>query len=107
MKNRRGFLTVLTAVSSLGFGFALVKTQTRKASAAPVQGAKEPSAAAFALAATYRAFDPKLTDADLHTIARNIDDNRAAGTVLNPKINPLKNSDEMVARFAAGESVSG
>jgi hypothetical protein len=68
---------------------------------------KAPTPAALALAAAYRAFDPRLTDAELRTIARGIDDNRAAGAALNPKRKPLRNSDEPIARFAAAESGRG
>ncbi|GAC1534584.1 MAG: hypothetical protein NVS2B17_03820 [Candidatus Velthaea sp.] len=66
---------------------------------------KPPSAAALAIAATFRSFDPALTDDELRTIAKNIDDNRAAGTELNPRKKPLKNSDEPVTRFAAAGHV--
>jgi len=53
------------------------------------------------MAATFRTFDPKLSDEQLVLIARSLDDNRAAGAQLNPRKKRLKNSDEPVARFAA------
>ncbi|GAC1414143.1 MAG: hypothetical protein NVSMB64_24340 [Candidatus Velthaea sp.] len=68
---------------------------------------KPPSAAAVAMAATFRSFDPALSDDQLHQIAQNIDDNRAAGAQLNPRKKPLKNSDEPVARFSATEHLAG
>jgi len=109
MKNRRGFLTVLTALSSAGLGLVMAAKTDAQADAAapPVKRRKGPTAAALALAATYRGFDPRLTDADVQTIAHAIDDNRAASSALNPKTKPLRNSDEMVARFAAAESIRG
>ena len=60
---------------------------------------KPPSALALATAATFRAFDPKLSDEQLETIAKSIDDNRAAGGQLNPKRKRLRNSDEPVTHF--------
>jgi len=66
---------------------------------------KPPSAAALAVAATFRAFDAKLTDEQLTKIARTIDDNRAAGAELSPRKKRLRNSDEPVTRFAAAEPV--
>jgi hypothetical protein len=65
-----------------------------------------PSAVALAAAATYRRFDPSLTDSEIATIAAGIDDNVKAGAVLNPARKPLRNSDEPVTRFAADEKVS-
>jgi hypothetical protein len=53
------------------------------------------------MAATFRTFDPKLSDEQLTLIARAIDDNRAAGARLNPRKKRLKNSDEPITRFAA------
>ncbi len=60
---------------------------------------KRPSAAALAVAATFRRFDPKLDDAEIATIARGIDDSVKAGTTLNPKKKPLRNGDEPVTTF--------
>jgi hypothetical protein len=65
---------------------------------------KSPSPESLAIAATFRRFDPKLSDDELHKIAVNIDGTRT-GQVLNPKKKPLRNSDEMVVRFAADERV--
>jgi hypothetical protein len=92
MKNRRGFLAALSAVS----GTALGLVATAKSAARPAPAA---SAAALAIAATFRAFDPHLTEDELRKIARTIDDNRT-GAVLDPKKKPLRNSDEPVVRFS-------
>ena len=68
------------------------------ASAAP----KPPSAAAAATAAAMRRFDAALSDKDIETIARAIDDNRRGAARLNPrKATVLKNGDEPVTRFSA------
>jgi hypothetical protein len=93
MKNRRGFLAALSAVS----GTALGLVAAAKSDARPTPA---PSAAALAIAATFRAFDPHLTEDELRKIARNIDDNRT-GAALDPKKKPLRNSDEPVVRFSA------
>ena len=48
-----------------------------------------------------RRFDPKLSDAEVATIAAAIDDNAGAGAALNPKKHRLKNSDEPALVFTA------
>jgi hypothetical protein len=68
------------------------------ASASP----KPPSPAASATAAAMRRFDATLSDKDIDTIARGIDDNRRGAARLNPrKATVLKNGDEPVTRFSA------
>jgi hypothetical protein len=62
-------------------------------------GSKGPSAAALAVAASMRRFDPNLSDGELATIAKNIDDAWDAGAALNPKKTPLHNWDEPVTTF--------
>jgi len=63
---------------------------------------KPPSAPALATAAAMRRFDPTLSDKDIDTIARAIDDNRRGAARLNPrKATVLKNGDEPVTRFSA------
>ncbi len=64
---------------------------------------KPPSAAALAVAATMRRFDPKLSDAQVERIARDIDDDNGAGARLNPKKARLKNWDEPVTSFELPE----
>lgn len=71
------------------------------ASPHPSASPKPPTAAARAQAEAMRAFDPKLTDAQLETIARGIDGGSAAGQKLNKRGRVLKNSDEPATRFAA------
>ena len=106
MKNRRGFLAALSAVSGTALGLvAAAKSDARPASSTPrarpaPRATPAPSAAALAIAATFRAFDPHLTEDELRKIARNIDDNRT-GAALDPKKKPLRNSDEPVVRFSA------
>lgn len=60
---------------------------------------KPPSEAALATARTMRRFDPQLSDAEIETIARGIDENATAGARLNPKNKRLRNSDEPVTAF--------
>jgi hypothetical protein len=60
-----------------------------------------PSAAALAAARAMRAFDAKLTDAEVKAIALAIDRNRKLGEALNPRKGRLANGDEPVTRFAA------
>ncbi len=68
----------------------------------PSPAPKAASAAAVAIAASMRRFDPRLSDADLDTIAHAIDDNGRGAARLNPrKATALKNADEPVVRFAA------
>ncbi|HEX3469372.1 MAG TPA: hypothetical protein VHT05_14925 [Candidatus Elarobacter sp.] len=67
----------------------------------PSASPKPPGAAAAAIAASMRRFDPQLTDADLDTIARGIDENRRGEARLNPhRATGLHNADEPVTRFA-------
>ena len=53
-----------------------------------------PSAAGRALAAKMRAFDARLSDADVEVIACGIDALRTTGATLAPKKKRLKNADE-------------
>jgi hypothetical protein len=101
MKNRRGFLAALSAVSGTALGLvAAAKSDARPTPPPTPRASPAPSAAALAIAATFRAFDPHLTEDELRKIARTIDDNRT-GAVLDPKKKPLRNSDEPVVRFSA------
>jgi len=111
MKNRRGFLATLSAISGAAWGLGVsAKAEPPAAGAATPSSPPAPkpqplpSAASLAIAATFRRFDPKLSDDELHKIAANIDQSRT-GAVLNPKKKPLRNSDEMVVRFAADERI--
>ena len=53
-----------------------------------------PSATGRALAARMRAFEARLSDADVEVIARGIDALRATGATLSPKKKRLKNAVE-------------
>ena len=61
---------------------------------------KPPSDVALATAWAMRRFDPKLTDDQIDTIARAIDENASAGARLNSKKKRLRNADEPVTTFA-------
>jgi len=68
---------------------------TAAASAVP----KPPSQVALAAARAMRRFDPKLSDAEIDTIARGIDGNATAGARLNPRKKRLSNGDEPITTF--------
>jgi hypothetical protein len=109
LRNRKQFLSTVSAT-----GAALALAASGRASAvgpspapsapapapAPSAAEKPPSPAALAVAATMRRFDPKLSDAEIHGIARDIDDGGALGAALNPKKKRLRNGDEPVTSFA-------
>jgi hypothetical protein len=106
MKNRRSFLA---AVAGGGVSLALLSKAADAQTDAPAMPApspsgkvKPPSALSLATAATFRRFDSQLSDEQVTSIARALDENRDAGSALNPKKKRLKNSDEPVTRFAAG-----
>lgn len=61
---------------------------------------KSPSDPSLAAARSMRRFDPKLTDEQIDTIARAIDENAFAGARLNPKKKRLRNADEPVTTFS-------
>jgi hypothetical protein len=66
----------------------------------PTPSEKPPSAVALATAQSMRAFDSALTDEQIMTIARGIDEYRSfAGARLDPKRHRLLNSDEPVTSF--------
>jgi hypothetical protein len=112
VRNRKQFLSALTAggaAVALATGAkAQPSTSTPAAAGSPpaapagkpapaaTASEKPPSAAALAVAATMRRFDPKLSDAQVERIARDIDDAGQFGPALNPKKKPLQNGDEPV-----------
>jgi len=65
----------------------------------PTPAPKKPSDAATALAARMRAFDPKLTDEELVTIAEGIDGGLQIGRSVNPKGTSIPNSVEPATSF--------
>jgi len=95
IKNRRQFLATLTAGSAV----LMTAGTPPPAKPAPSPSAKPPSPAALAIAATMRRFDPKLSDAEIATIAEGIDEGAGFGAALNPKKKRLRNWDEPVTRF--------
>ncbi len=109
MKSRKGFLHRAAAVGiSVAFSASAKPASACDAasadaapSATPVSksATKAPSEAARAQAAGMRRFDPKLSDADLDTIARGIDA-AAAGSALGGGKHPLRNGEEPVTTFA-------
>jgi len=110
MKNRKQFIVTVAAT---GAALSVARTES-PAQTAPARvdaspagaGApsakpseKPPSAAALAIAVAMRRFDPKLSDAEVASIAKQLDDNARAGAALNPKKKRLKNSDQPVTIF--------
>lgn len=112
MASRKAFIA---GAASIGVALAAAKSgkaQSTPAPAAPVAPPatpkpsptpKPPSDAARALAERMRAFDKNLSEADVTTIARNIDGNLDLGKALNPKGKRLKNSDEPSPFFRVNE----
>jgi hypothetical protein len=101
MADRRSFLG---AVSGVATTLLLTGTAGAQSSAPPAPAPSTtpapPSAASRAIAATMRRFDASLTDAEVDTIARGIDQN-ASGAALNPhRGTALRNADEPVLHFS-------
>jgi hypothetical protein len=106
MKNRRGFLSLLSVAPSIGVAIAMAAEGTSPPAdaAAPPAAPSHASPAALAVASSYRRFDARLDDDEIARIAKTIDDNRASFAGLNPKGKPLANGDEPATRFAIHES---
>ncbi len=112
MADRRSFLGAVSGVAAS----VLLTAPADAQSAAPAAGAtgptpkpsaspKPPTALAAAISASMRRFDPVLSDADLETIARAIDDNRLGEARLNPhRATALHNGDEPVTRFSVRDA---
>jgi hypothetical protein len=101
VKSRRSFLSTV-ASGSVGLSLATLDPAAAQSSPSPAASAtaKPASAASVALATAMRArFDEDLTDHDVQTIAKAIDDNSDAAKLLNPKKKRLKNSDAPVLHF--------
>ena len=106
MKNRRTFLAAAaTSGVGLAFGARGAEAQSARATVEPAStptpsaSPRPISAEAMAIALTFRAFDPALSDSEIETIARGVDNKRGAGSRLNPKGALLKNADEPITRF--------
>ncbi|MGD1065535.1 MAG: hypothetical protein ABR975_01820 [Vulcanimicrobiaceae bacterium] len=101
MADRRSFLGAVSGAATTLLLAGKAEAQSSAPPApAPSPTPAPPSAAARATAATMRRFDPALTDAEIDTIARGIDQN-PSGAVLNPhRATALRNADEPVLHFS-------
>lgn len=99
MRTRKQFI----AAAAAGAGALLATPAVAQTPPMPAPTAtpapRKVSDAATALAARMRAFDPKLTDDELATIAEGIDGNLQIGRGLNPKGTSIPNSVEPATSF--------
>ena len=99
MRTRKEFI----AAAAAGAGALLAAPAAAQTPPAPAATAtpapRKTSEAATALAARMRAFDAKLTDEELATIAEGIDGNLQIGRGLNPKGTAIPNSIEPATSF--------
>ena len=103
MRTRKQFLAAAVSAGALLAAPASAQTVAPpKPTATPAP--KKASDAATALAARMRAFDPKLTDDELATIADGIDGNLSLGRAVNPKGTAIPNSIEPATAFRVIES---
>ena len=104
MKTRKQFI----ATAAVSAGALLAAPAGAQTSPMPAPSAtpapKKVSDAATALAARMRAFDSKLTDEELATIADGIDGNLQVGRGLNPKGSAIPNAIEPATIFKVFES---
>jgi len=98
MANRRHFLEAVATTGAAVVLSANARAASPAATPSPAPVATPPpSDKAMLLARGMRAYNPKLSDADVLSIAQDIDDNFKSGKRLNPKAKRLlKNSDEPV-----------
>lgn len=100
MKTRKQFIAAAVSASALMAAPARAKAPPAPPSPSPSPAAPAKiSEAARGLAQRMRAFDPKLSDAELTTIAAGIEDQLGIGRAVNPKGRALKNSDEPATTF--------
>jgi hypothetical protein len=92
----------LTAAASTALLGAAPPSPEPSAAPSPKPHAKS-SQLARDFAERMRGFDPKLTDAQIATIASGIDDNLRSGKGINPKGDPLHNWDEPATFFQVPE----
>ena len=95
MPSRRGFIAGVALTGAM----AALPDRARGAAASPSPSpaptpTPPPSDAALATARGMRAYDASLSDAEVTTIAQQIDDNLKSESKLNPAGRRLKNSDE-------------
>lgn len=94
MSGRRQFLTAIAGGSA-----AVLLARGAHAGIPPPTASPAPSGNALAFAQQMRAYDPKLTDAEISNIAKQIDDNLKSGKQLNPASKRLVNGDEPATVF--------
>jgi hypothetical protein len=93
--------TFLSAVGVTGAALALSAAARAADTPSPVPSeSPKPSAPALATALAMRRFDPKLTDDQIATIAKNIDDNAKASAALDPPKHRLQNGEGPVTIFS-------
>ncbi|MGZ3497599.1 MAG: hypothetical protein ACXWNK_00185 [Vulcanimicrobiaceae bacterium] len=92
MGTRKDFLAA--ACASTLFAAVPVSAQTKPS--------RKPSEMARAFAERMRAYDPQITEEELDSIARSVDDTWSLGKRLNPKGKALRNGDEPIVSFEVG-----
>ncbi len=102
MPTRRNFIAATAAVPLLAAA-PPTAAPTTAPSPAPSPSKRKTSALAHEFAARMRAFDPQLTDKELHDIAVGIDENFKTGERVNPKGRALNNWNEPVTDFEVAE----
>lgn len=95
MRTRKDFLA---AAASAG---ALLAARPA-AAATPAKAGRKSGEIARLFAQQMRAFDPRLSDAQVAAIAKGIDENLRLGKAINPHGTALKNSDEPATIFEVG-----
>ena len=97
--SRRRFLFV---AATAGAGAIVSGKGLSQVSSSSPSPSPSPSAEAYADARGMRRFDASLTDEQIALIAAGIEQNNAAGLGIRKK-RPLRNGDEPVPEFEAGE----
>ena len=100
MSTRKSFLSAAASVAAIVAARANAAAAPSPSPAPTPSAPKPPSEAARAIALRMRRFDAKLSDAEIDTIARGIDDNWSGAAPLNPKGKALRNSDEPDTSFS-------
>lgn len=90
MGTRKAFL------ASAACAGALVAAAPASAQTKP---SPKPSETARAFAERMRAYDPQITEDEIESIARGVDDTWSLGKRLNPKGMALSNGDEPIVSF--------
>ena len=98
MKTRKQFIAAAVSAGAILAAPAGAQAAPMPATT-PTPAPKKPSDAATALAGRMRAFDPKLSDEELQTIAEGIDGGLQIGRAVNPKGTAIPNSVEPATSF--------